>query len=667
MSASAKNIRNICLCGHGGSGKTSLAEAMLFACGVTSRLGKVSDGTSILDYDDDEKERGLTIGLSTASMRWRDYMINLVDTPGYPDFIGETISGLSAVETAAVVIDLQNGIKVNTRKAWDIATKKNLAKMVVVTKIDSDVTTFDALLSKIQGVFGAQCIPVVVPADTGVANLIEPPQSEEGKRLRESLLEKIVETDDVLLSNYLDGKEISPEALLEALRKAILQGAIVPVVVTSVNADLGIKEFLDVIVSVLPSAEEALGRKCKKADQEILIPTGSDSVFCAQVFKSLTDPYVGKLSFFRVYSGSLAAGTTFFNARTGKSEKAGNIYRVTGKSQEQLAHVGAGEIAAVSKIEQVAASDTLTTPDSKLSLAPISFPRPMVSLAVKPKTRGDEQKISSSLARLSDEDSTFLVEYQQQTGELVITGNSVLHLDVMLKRLARRFAVGVETSTPKIPYKETATGRAEANYRHKKQTGGRGQFGEVYIKIESLPRGAGFEFVDEIFGGAIPGRFIPAVEKGVREAMQKGPLAGYPVEDVRVTLCDGSYHTVDSDDLSFRLAGSKAFQEAMLSAKPVLLEPIVDIEISVPSQSMGEIAGDLNSRRGRIQGMDTIGDTQIIMAKIPLAEIASYSTELRSITGGEASYSISFSHYDIVPPNVTQTIIEKAKVQREKE
>jgi elongation factor G len=667
MSVSAANIRNICLCGHGGSGKTSLAEAMLFACGVTARLGKVSDGTSILDYDDDEKERRITIGLSTAGMRWRDCMINLIDTPGYPDFIGETISGLSAVETAAVVIDLQSGIKVNTRKGWDIATKKNLAKIVVVTKIDSDATAFDALLSKIQRVFGAQCIPVVVPTSAGVENLIEPPQSEEGERLRGGLTEKIVETDDALLANYLDGKEILPETLLEALRKAIVQRLIVPVVVTSVNANLGIKEFLDVIVSVLPSAAEPLERKCKKGEEEILIPTGTDGAFCAQVFKSLTDPYVGKLSFFRVYSGALVSGTTFFNARTGKSEKAGNIYHVTGKSQEQLQQVSAGEIAAVSKIEQVAVSDTLTTPDSKLSLGQISFPKPMVSLAVKPKTRGDEQKISSSLNRLSDEDSTFLVEYQQQTGELVVTGNSVLHLDVMLKRLARRFAVGVETSTPKIPYKETATGRAEANYRHKKQTGGRGQFGEVYIRVESLPRGTGFEFVDEIVGGSIPGRFIPAVEKGIREAMQKGPLAGYPVEDVRVALCDGSFHTVDSDDISFRIAGSKAFQEGMMNAKPVLLEPIVDIEISVPSQSMGEITGDLNSRRGRIQGMDTIGDTQIIMAKAPLAEIANYSTELRSITGGEASYSISFSHYDIVPPSVAQTIIEKAKAQRDKE
>jgi elongation factor G len=667
MTVSVSNIRNICLCGHGGSGKTSLAEAMLFACGVTSRLGKVSEGASVLDYDEDEKERKFTINLSTASMRWRDCLINLIDTPGYPDFIGEATGGLSAVETAAVMIDLQNGIKVNTRKVWEIATKKHLAKMVVVTKIDSDVSTFESLLPRIQGIFGAQCVPVAVPVGDRVENLIEAPQSQKGSRLREALLEKIVETDDALLANYLDGKEITPEAFLEALRKAVARGLIVPVVATSANSNLGIKEFLDVIVSLLPSAAETLGRKCKKGDEEIPIPVSTNGAFCAQVFKSLTDPYVGKLSFFRVYSGTLTAGSTFYNARTGKSEKAGNIYRVVGKSQEQLQQVSAGEIAAVSKIEQVTVSDTLTTPDSKLLFPQISFTKPMVSLAVKPKTRGDEQKISSSLNRLSDEDPTFLVEYQQQTGELVITGNSALHLDVMLKRLARRFAVGVESSTPKIPYKETATGRAEARYRHKKQTGGRGQFGEVYIRIESLPRGAGFEFADEIFGGAIPGRFVPAVEKGVREAMQKGPLAGYPVEDVKVTLYDGSYHTVDSDDLSFRLAGSKAFQEGMLSAKPVLLEPIVDIEISVPSQSMGEITGDLNSRRGRIQGMDTVGETQIIMAKVPLAEIANYSTELRSFTGGEASYTISFSHYDIVPPNVAQTIIEKAKSQKEKE
>ncbi|MFH1422477.1 MAG: elongation factor G [Planctomycetota bacterium] len=665
MTTTVQNIRNVCLCGHGGAGKTSLAEAMLYACGVTSRLGKVTDSTSILDYDEDEKERKFTITLATASMRWGDCMINLIDTPGYSDFIGEAISGLSAVETALVAIDLPSGIKVNTRKLWEMATSKNLSKIIVITKVDSTATNIETLISKIQEVFGAQCIPVVMPIGDSVENLLTS-QSEQSKKLREALIEKVVETDDALLTSYLDGNEISQETLIDAFRKAIINKKIYPIVAVSVNNDSGIKELLDTIVTILPSAAESLGRKCKKSEEEIPLQMG-EGVLCAQFFKSLTDPYVGKLSFFRVYSGTLSAGSTFFNPRTGKNEKAGNIYRVTGKGQEQTPQVDAGEIAAVSKIEQIDVSDTITTPDSKLVMPNIVFPRPMVSLAVSPKARGDEQKISGSLAKVADEDSTFTVEYKPETSELVITGNSVLHLDVMLKRLSKRFNVNVETSTPKIPYKETATTTTESHYRHKKQTGGRGQFGEVYVRVESLPRGSGFEFVDEIVGGAIPGRFVPAVEKGIRESMIKGPLAGYPVEDVLVALYDGSFHTVDSDDFSFRIAGAKAFQEGLLSAKPVLLEPIVDIEISIPSQVMGEITGDLNSRRGRIQGMDSLGDIQVLKAKVPLAEIANYSTELRSITGGEASYVISFSHYDVVPPNVTQAIIEKAKAQKEKE
>lgn len=661
---SAAKIKNVCLCGHGSSGKTTLAEAMLFATGATTRLGSVADGSSTLDYADDEKERKYSINLSLAHVKHDGVLIQVVDTPGYPDFVGETISGLSAVETAVVVIDASAGIKVNTRKAWEMAKARGLGCMIAVTKIDLKPDAFAPLVKEIQKMFGKECAGLVVPSGDSVVHLLggaEIPDELAGAK--QELADRIIESDDALMEKYLEGAQFTDKELAEALSSAVAAGVVVPIVALSAQKDIGVKEFLDVVAHSLPGADKPLARKIKKGEEEIELPAGAAEPLVAQVFKLLSDPYVGKLAYFRVYSGTLRAGSQVHNSRAGKSEKAANIYKMIGKNQTSVQELSAGEIVALAKVEDIQVSDTLTTGNSGLTAPEIVFPVPMVSLAVSAKSKGDAQKIGTSLNRLASEDKTFIVEYKQETGELVITGNSNLHLDVMLGRLKDRFGLEVDTKIPKIPYRETITARSESQYRHKKQTGGRGQFGEVHFRMEPLERGKGLEFANAIVGGAIPARFIPAVEKGVKEALQKGIVAGFPVQDIRVELHYGSFHTVDSDDYSFRFAGKMAFLDGMEKAKPMLLEPIADIEVTVPSQHMGDVTGDLNSRRARILGMDALSDMQVIHAKVPLAEIATYSPELRSMTGGEGSYTLSFSHYDVVPGNIVAQVIENIKAQ----
>lgn len=662
----AEKIRNICLCGHGSSGKTTLAEAMLYKAGATTRLGKVSDGSTVLDYADDEKQRQYSINLSLAYVEHNGVLIQVVDTPGYPDFIGETISGLSAVETAVVVVDTPSGIKVNTRKAWEKATARGLGKLIAITKIDLRPGAFGPLVKSLQETFGGECVPLVVPSGDTVVNLLGGTEvSGELADTKQALVDKVIESDDQLMEKYLEGTQFSDQELSAALSDAVAAGLVVPVIALSSEKDIGISEFMDVLATSSPGAHSPLGRKAIKGEEEIELPAGAPEPFLAQVFKLVSDPYVGKLAYFRVYSGKLGAGSSFYNTRSEKSEKAGNIYKIIGKDQTTVVELCAGEIGALAKVEDIRVSDTMTQGSSGLVLPVIEFPVPMVSLAVNAKSKGDAQKIGVSLNRLAAEDKTFVVEFKQETGELVVTGNSSLHLDVMLGRLKERFGLEVDTKIPRIPYRETITAKSESQYRHKKQTGGRGQFGEVFFRMEPVERGGGLEFVNSIVGGAIPHRFIPAVQKGVKEAMRKGMIAGFPVQDVKVELHYGSFHQVDSDEHSFRIAGKNAFLEGMENAKPVLLEPIADVEITTPSQFMGDITGDLNSRRGRIQGMDSVADMQIIRAKVPLAEISSYSTELRSMTGGEASYTLSFSHYDIVPGNVVSQVVERIKAEKE--
>ncbi|MFH1230684.1 MAG: elongation factor G [Planctomycetota bacterium] len=673
-----EDIRNIAFIGHGDAGKTSLVELMLYKTKSSTRLGDVSEETTICDYEQDEKERKHSIDCGLVYCRWKDKNLNIVDTPGYPDFIAEAISGLSAVDTACVTINASSGIMVNTRKIWEHASHLNIPKIIIVSKIDTPNIDFKGIVDSIKEVFGEKCLPVNYPIGAG-ADLkgikylfnISEELTPELKQLREKLTEAIVEVNDTLLNKYLDGKEISEAELTDAFRLAILKGKVIPILATSVNKDIGVDELLDFVVKYLPSPKDRGNRIAYSITttdkKEELIEPNSDGLFSAHVFKCVSDPFVGKLSYLRIYSGSLGMDASLYNPRTKKSDRFGKIFKLFGKEQRPIDKAFCGDIVVIPKLDDIIVGDTVFNSEKPFRYAEVKFPQPMVSLAVEPKSKGDEQRLSLALTKMSLSDPSFKVVRDRQTNELVISGMSNLHIDIILNRLKRKYDVQLNTKQPKIPYKETILMKNEASYKHKKQTGGRGQYGEVYLKVEPLPRSEGFKFVDEIFGGSIPNQYLPAIEKGVREMMDRGILARYPVVDIQVTVYDGSYHEVDSSEAAFKIAGSKAFQLAFMQAKPVLIEPIVNIEITIPPTYTGNITGDLNSRRGRITGMDTSGGQQIIKATIPLAEITNYSTELRSITAGEAHYAIEFSHYDVVPHKIQETIIAKTKSPDEKE
>ncbi len=674
-----KDIRNVAFVGHGASGKTSLVEGILFKAGATKRLGSVDDGTSISDFDPEEKERKTTIDSSILHCNWQGREINIIDTPGYPDFISGAISALSAVETAIVVIAATSGIQVNTQKMWDIASDAGLARVVVITKMDGDNIDFPALLDSIQNAFGKECIPLLLPVGhgpdfKGVVDILTLPDEVPGEVIgdvedsREKLIEAIVSVCDEQLEKYLDGKEIEVEKLKGCFSTAIASGSIVPILCCENKESLGVEEIVDVIAKFTPSPGKGLARMCVSIEgegEEKEVEASKGAPFSAQVFKSITDPFVGKLSFFRVYSGELKDHPEVYNVRTEKNEKIGHMFKTFGKEQQEIKSAIPGDIVTISKVEDIYVSDTLCDPHVKVKFKDIKFPNPMASLAIEPKNRGAEQKISEALHRLVVEDSTFKVSRDVQTHELVVTGMSNLHLDVILSRLKSRYDIEVESRQPKIPHKETITTKANAQYKHKKQTGGKGQYGEVYLRIEPLERGGGFEFASKIVGGAIPSQYIPAVEKGLRETIAKGILSNNPIVDVKVELYDGSFHNVDSSEAAFKIAAAKAFNLAFNDAKPVLLEPVVNIEVTIPSEFMGDITGNLSSRRGRVQGMDSFGDLQVLKASIPMDEVKNYETELKSMTGGRGSYTMELSHYDVVPSHLIKAIIAQAKKKAE--
>ena len=680
-----EDIRNFAVAGHGDTGKTTFVEVALHKAGVTSRIGTVEDGTTVCDSDTQEKERGTSIDSAVVHLNHSGKELNIVDTPGYPEFIGQVVAALTAVESVVLTISAPAGIQLNTRRIWDMAKAAGLARVILITKMDGENIDFASLLEQIRETFGNECAPVALPMGqgpdfSGVVDLLNPPDSAPDgvvgdlEDSRSALVETIVEADEALMERYLEEEDISPEEIAATFSKAVAQGTVVPVVCCAARADKGLDEVLALLARILPSPIDGLERKAKNptaqdadSEPEIELEPEAGKPFCAQVFKSVTDPFVGKLCYFRVHSGSMKGEFSFVLSSTGKSQRVAQLLRPFGGQQKQVDECIPGDIMAFAKVEEMRLSDTLYSPARPAVLPAITLPTPMVALAVEPKSRGDEQKIGSSLAKLSDEDGTFLLSRDPQTHEMVVTGMSNLHLDIMLARLKERFQVDVNTKQPKIPYKETITGHSESNYRHKKQTGGRGQFGEVYIRLMPKERGEGFEFADKIVGGNIPNQFIPAVEKGAVAAMGKGVLAGYPVVDVRLELYDGKHHPVDSSEAAFKIAGSKAFQDAFMKAKPVLLEPIVNMEVTVPGEFFGDISGHLTGHRGRIQGMGAMGAMQVISAEIPMAEITTYATELKSMTGGQGSYTIEFSHYDIVPSSVAQQIIARAKKGHEEE
>ncbi|MHC4503641.1 MAG: elongation factor G, partial [Planctomycetota bacterium] len=634
MALEAKDIRNVALVGHTGSGKTILAEAMLVAGGGIKDLGSVEKGTTVSDFTPEEKEMGRSVNLGTLHTQWKGGHVNILDAPGYADFAGMALSALSAADFALITVNASAGIEVTTRKMWDAAGAARCPRAFVVTRLDGENVRFDELLGALKAAFGAAVAPVSIPegsgsALSGVVDLTDPKAelSGEADSMRQTMMESAISADDELLEKYLEGEEIPTEALQRVMREAIVSGALVPVISVASAKALGVDLLLDFILNYGPTpldSRPALEKTAKgeggdetqdetddETDDEELFAPAAGGPLVARVFKVMSDDYVGKVSFFRVYQGSLSAGSTA-SFSGGGSAKIAKIYRFQGKDQEEVPSCGAGEIAATAKIEELAFGMTLLDDAKGAALARPRIPNPpMVERAVEPKTRGDEGKISNALRRLADEDPTFGWRQDGETNETVVSGMGDMHLKVMFDRMKRRFQLETTARPPKIAYHETITGTADVRYRHKKQTGGAGQFAEVSIKVTPNERGAGYEFIDDIFGGSIDQPFRPSVDKGIRAKMADGIFAGFPVVDLKVSLYDGKTHPVDSKDIAFQIAGREAIKEAMMKAKPVLLEPVVNMEIAVPSRFMGDITGDISGRRGRIQGMDSLGDMQM--------------------------------------------------------
>lgn len=673
MSIEIGKIRNLVLVGHGGTGKTTLVEALLHKLGITQRMGSVEQGNTVTDFDDLEKERKHSIDSAAVWFDSNGFRINLVDTPGYPDFIGQSLTALAGAETALVVVSAVTGIEVNTRKMFAAAGDYGLARVVVVNKIDHENLDLASVVGSLKETFGKNLLPLNLPANGGkaVINCLGEvpagmtPDFGDVSEARQALTDAVVESDEAMMERYLGGETIGKEELAGALKKAMTSGAVVPVVFTAARNDAGLTELLDLMVSC-PSPVEGLKRKLvlgEGADKkEEVIEPKTDGPLVGQVIKSYSDPRSNiKYSLVRLYSGTLKPDTNFQINEERKMVRPGHLYVVRGAENTEVPEVVAGQICALAKIEELHIGDIIHI--GKGGRIPmVNLPEPMFSLAIEPKSRGDETKISGALSRLGEEDKTFKTTRDRQTNETVISGIGDLHLRIMLAKMERRFKLEVTTKVPKIPYRETITQPADGHYRHKKQTGGAGQFGEVYLKVEPTDRNAGFEFVDEIFGGAIPGQFLPAVEKGVHDLLDEGVIAGFPMQDVRVRVTDGKHHPVDSKEIAFRIAGKLATKDAVLKAKPVLLEPIVNIEVTVPAQFVGDITGDLSGRRGRILGQDMLpGNMAVIKAQVPLSEVAQYNSQLRSVTGGQGSYAMELSHYDIVPPNIQQEVVKQYK------
>lgn len=687
----SEKIRNLVITGHGSSGKTSLTEALLYTAGAISRLGKVEDGTTTSDFDPDEIKRKISISSSLAPLEYQDHRINLIDTPGYADFIGEVISALRAADLVLVNVCAVAGVEVQTEKVFNYAEEQNLPRVFFINKMDKEHANFSQTLSALKKTFSKNVVPLEIPIGAqnsfeGVVNLVrmkayysKDEKSEEkdipeelktsAAKAREELTDAVADTSDELLEKYLEAGELSDAELKTALKTSIASSKVFPVVCGSALKNIGTDSLLSLIVDCFPSptSQEEIKGKVPKTGEEMARPRKADQPLSALVFKTVTDPYLGRLNYVRVFSGSLRTDFPVFNVTKQKRERVGHLLTLRGKSQEDTKEVTAGDIVAIPKLEVTEGGDTLSAETSPIVLEPIKFPPAIFSVAIEPKSKGDEEKISTSLSKLAEEDPTLEVRRDAETKQTVISGVGDLHLEIITDRLKRKFGVEVTLAAPKIPYRETVKTKAKAQGKYKKQTGGRGQYGDAWLELEPLGHGGGFEFVDKIVGGAIPRGFIPAVEKGVKEATEEGVMAGYPVVDIRVTLYDGSYHSVDSSEMAFKIAGSLAFKKAVLEAKPVLLEPIVNIEVIVPDNLTGDVIGGLSGKRGKVLGVEPRTKNQAVKALVPLAEIAKYSTELRSTTHGQGAYSIEFSHYEEVPRDISERIIAEAKEKTKKE
>jgi elongation factor G len=673
------DIRNVLLAGQGGCGKTTLADALLFASNTVNRKASVTDGSSFSDFEKEEKEHGHSIFAAMLHADYKEKRINLIDAPGSPDLIGQAIACLPAVETVAVVINAQNGIEVVTRRIMDAAREQNKCRAIIINKMDLPEVQLEALVDQIRETFGSECLPINLPTGGGKA-VVECLLNNEGapdfdtvKRCHAAILDQIVEMDENLMEKYLGGEEPDYGALHDPFERAMDEGHVVPILFTDAKNGVGLTELLDAIVLHFPSPIEANMPNFvtgENGDERPFdVKEDATRPLLAHVFKVTTDPFVGKLAIFRVHQGKATGNSQVFIGHNKKPIKLGHVFHLQGKEHREATEIITGDIGAVAKLEDIHTNDVLHDDHSldSVHLKPLRFPTPMYGLAITPKARGDEQKMSGALHKIVEEDPTFKTNVDRQTHEMVIYGLGELHLRLVLERLKNR-GLDVETKPPKIAYKETITNNAEGHHRHKKQTGGAGQFGEVYLRIEPLERGKGFEFADEIFGGTIPGQFVPAVEKGVRDLLDQGVLAGYPLQDVKVTVYDGKHHPVDSKEVAFRTAGKYAFKDAVSKARPVLLEPIVNMEVTVPEANVGTVTGDLSGKRGRIHGQDFLpGGLAVVKAQAPLSEVMQYHSQLKSVTGGQGSFIMEFSHYEPVPPQVQQQIVSQYKPKEEKE
>ena len=673
-----EQMRNVVLLSHSGAGKTSLAEAMLFNSGAINRLGKVDQGSTTSDYDPDEVKRQTSIYLALLPCEWQGFKVNIIDTPGYADFVAEVKSAVRVADGAVIVVCAASGVEVGTELGWGYADEQEIPRLIFVNKMDRENADFFRVMEEIRANFGNKCVPIEIPIGAqddfqGVVDLIRMksysgPQWQEGEipdslkeragEFREKLVEAVAETDDDLIAKYLEGEELTEEEIVQGLRTGATGGQVVPVLAGSAGRNLGAARLLDAICHYLPSPldREHLTAVNPTTKQEETIDADPTGPLAALVFKTSADPYVGKLTYFRVYNGTIYSDSTVWNSTRERQERIGQLYVLRGKNQEPVPNLIAGDIGAVAKLAETTTGDTVCGRDHPLIMPTIEFPQPTISFAVHPKTKADLDKLGSSLTRLVEEDPSLQVHRDGDTLETVLSGVGDAQLEVAAEKMLRKFGVNVRMETPKVPYKETVAISTKAEYKHKKQTGGHGQYGHVFLEVEPKPRGEGYEFSNRIVGGVVPKNYIPSVEKGVVEGLQGGVLAGYPVVDIKVTLYDGSYHTVDSSDIAFKIAGSHAVRKGLSQAQPVLLEPVMNMRIMVPEGYTGDIISDLNGKRAKVLGMNPLGGLNLIEAQAPLAEVQRYAIDIRAMTQGRGSFQMELSHYEEVPAHIVQRI-----------
>lgn len=678
------DIRNVVLIGHGGSGKTTVAETILFNGRAIERIGKVEEGNTVSDFDPEEIKKQISISMSVLPVEWKNKKVNILDTPGYFDFVGEVVSSLRVAEGAVLLVDASAGIEVGTEKGWEYTSERNMPRIIFVNKMNRENVDFFKVVDQLRETFGVSIAPFQVPIGEGenfkgIINVVEMkareytgneckdvdiPEGYESKiePIREMVMEAVAETDDELMMKFFDGEKFTEEEIREGLRKGVLSGKIIPVLCGAANCNIGVETLMDTLADYLPSPKDGPELMAEDKDgnpvEKIIADNGQ---FSALVFKTVADPYVGKISLFKVLTGELTAEKSLYNVNKDEKEKFGNVFMMRGKKQINADKIKAGDIGAIAKLQHTVTGNTLADGKTDFIYTPIQFPEPCISLAVEPKAKGDEEKISGGLQRLMEEDPTFGVEKSTETGDLLVSGQGEVHIEIITKKLSGKFGVEVELKDPKIPYRETIKGSAKAEGKHKKQSGGRGQYGHVWIEFEALhDHTKNLEFVDKIVGGSVPRQFIPAVHKGLNEAIKEGVLAKYPVVGIKAILYDGSFHSVDSDEMSFKIAANLAYKKGMQEAKPVILEPIVRVEVLVPEDYMGDVIGDLNKKRGKILGMEPKGNKQLVIAEAPHTELFKYATDLRSMTQARGSFTMKFERYEEAPPVVAEKVIEEA-------